>query len=210
MATAFAILLVATPRLAAQTGSVRGHVVRADRPAGLADAYLELRPSGARARTDARGFFVFRDVPVGKAEVAVRRVGFASAIVVIQVDSVAVTEVDIPLESVPVNLDPIVTSATRDARSLSNVAAAVSVADTSAILRDRTVGLHETLRMMPGVQVASRYGGVEDVRIGIRGSASRTGLRQFAVSRCSSTASRSPNRMESRGSTSSSSRRRDR
>src|SRR4029077_3602853 len=73
-------------------------------------------------------------------------------------------------------LDPIVTSATRDARSLREVAAAVSVADTSSIRRDRTVGLHEALRMMPGVQVASRYGGIEDVRVGIRGSASRGGV----------------------------------
>ena len=56
------------------------------------------------------------------------------------------------------------------------MAAAVSVADTSAIRRGRTVGLHETLRMMPGVQAASRYGGMEDVKIGIRGSASRAGL----------------------------------
>ena len=58
-------------------------------------------------------------------------------------------------------------------RSLSELAVAVSVVDSSAILRDRTVGLHEALRMMPGVQVASRYG-TFDVNIGIRGSAART------------------------------------
>jgi len=163
-------------RVAAQTGIVRGHVVRADLPVGLADADLELRPSGARTRTDARGFFVFRDVLPGQVEVAVRRPGFAPVIVGLQVDTLAAAEVDIPLEPVPTMLDPIVTSATRDARSLSEVAAAVSVADTSSIRRGRTVGLHETLRMMPGLQVASRYGGMEDVRIGIRGSASRGGV----------------------------------
>lgn len=104
-----------------------------------------------------------------------RLVGFGPAVVVLQVDTLAVMEVDIPLEPVPTTLDPIVTSATRYARSLSQVAAAVSVADTSAIGRDRTVGLHETLRMMPGVQVASRYG-TDDAKIGIRGSAARSGL----------------------------------
>ena len=176
MATALTILLAgAAARLTAQAGTIRGHVVRADRPIGLADADLELRPSGARARTDARGFFVFRGLPAGPVELAVRRVGFAPAVVVLQVDTLAVTDIHIPLEPVVTILDPIVTSATRDERSLSEVAAAVSVADTSAIRRGRTVGLHETLKMMPGVQVASRYGGMEDVKIGIRGSASRAG-----------------------------------
>ncbi len=176
VATSLAILLAgAATHLAAQAGVIRGHVVRADRPVGLADADVELRPSGARVRTDARGFFRFAGLPPGRVELAVRRVGFAPAVLVLQVDTVAVTQVDIPLEPVLTILDPIVTSATRDARSLSEVAAAVSVADTSAIRRDRTVGLHETLRMMPGVQVSSRYG-TDDARIGIRGSASRGGV----------------------------------
>src|SRR6267142_484103 len=130
--TAFAILLAAaTASLAAQTGTIRGRVVRADWPVGLADARLELRPCGATTRTDARGFFVFRGIPTGQVEVDVRRVGFGPTVVVIQVDSLAVTQVDIALEPVPTLLNPIVTSATRDARSLSEVAAAVSVADTS-------------------------------------------------------------------------------
>lgn len=177
VAAAAAILLGATAApLAAQGGILRGHVVRADRLIGLPDAYLELRPSGSRTRTDARGFFEVRGLPQGEVEVAVSRLGFVPTLVVLQVDTLAVTEVDIALEPVAIMLDPIVTSATRDARSLSEVGAAVSVADTSAIRRDRTIGLHETLRMMPGVQVASRYGGMEDVRIGIRGSASRGGV----------------------------------
>lgn len=172
-ATALAILLAAAAApLSAQGGTIRGRVVRADGPVGLSDAHLELRPSGARTRTDARGFFVFRDVTPGQVEVAVRRVGFGPAVVALQVGALAVSEVDIPLEPVPTTLDPIVTSPTRDARSLSEVAAAVSVADTSTIRRGRTVGLHETLRMMPGVQVASRYG-TDDANIGIRGSAAR-------------------------------------
>jgi iron complex outermembrane receptor protein len=171
--TGLALLLAgAAARAGAQAGSIRGHVVRADRPVGLAEAEVELRPSGASTRTDDRGFFLFRDLSPGRVELAARRVGFAPAVLVVQVESLVVTQVDIPLEPVPTVLDPIVTSVTRDARSLSEVAAAVSVADTSAIGRARTVGLHETLRMMPGVQVASRYG-TDDVNIGIRGSAAR-------------------------------------
>lgn len=183
VATIVAILLAGgAARLAAQAGVVRGRVVRADQPTGLSDAELVLGPSGIRTRTDPRGFFEFRGVAPGRVELAVRRVGFAPVMVVLQVDGVTPTQLDIPLEPVATILDPIVTSVTRDQRSLSEVAAAVSVADTSAIDRGRTIGLHETLRMMPGVQAASQYG-TDQVSIGIRGSAARgpSGLRGLAV-----------------------------
>ena len=116
-------------------------------------------------------------------------------VVMLQVDALTVTEVDIPLEPVATILDPIVTSVTRDARSLSEVAAAVSVADTVGhSVATGPSGCTKPSRMMPGVQAASRYG-TDDVNIGIRGSASRAGHWRCAVSRCCSTASRSRNRM---------------
>jgi iron complex outermembrane receptor protein len=158
--------------LAGQAGVVRGRVVRADGPVGVTDAELVLSPSGATTRTDPRGYFVFRGVAPGQVEVAARRPGFVPATMAVRVDALAATEVDIPLEPIAAILDPIVTSATRDPRSLGEVAGAVSVTDSSTIRRDRMVGLHEPLRTMPGVQVASRYG-TDDVNIGIRGSASR-------------------------------------
>jgi iron complex outermembrane receptor protein len=174
---ALALILLGTAAAPspAQRGVLRGHVVRADRPIGLAGADLELRPSGSRTRTDARGFFAFGGLAAGTVDVVVRRVGFTPAVVTVEVDTLTATQIDIPLDPAPIMLDPIVTSATRDERSLSQVAAAVSVADTSSIQRDRTIGLHEVLGTMPGVQAASRYG-TEDARIGIRGSASRGGV----------------------------------
>jgi iron complex outermembrane receptor protein len=183
VATIIAILLAAgAARLAAQAGVIRGRVVRADQPIGLADADLVLGPPGVTTRTDPRGFFEFRGVAPGRVELAVRRVGFAPVVVVLRVDGVRTTQVDIPLQPVATILDPIVTSVTRDQRSLSEVAAAVSVADTSAIGRGRTVGLDETLRMKPGVEVSSPYG-TDEVSIGIRGSAARgpQALRGIAV-----------------------------
>jgi iron complex outermembrane receptor protein len=169
-------------RLAAQAGVIRGQVIRADYPVGLAEADLELHPFGARTTTDARGFFTFRRIAPGPVELTVRRLGFRQTVVALEVDTLTATVIDIALQPVPTILAPIVTSATRDARSLSEVAASVSVADTSAIDRGRTVGLHETLRMMPGVQAASQYG-TDQVSIGIRGSAARGafGLRGVAV-----------------------------
>ena len=178
-----AILLAGgATRLTAQAGVIRGRVVRADQPVGLADADVSLGASGVRTSTDPRGSFEFRGVVPGPVELTVRRVGFAPRVVVLQVDGVTTARVDIALEPVVTTLDPIVTSVTRDPRSLSEVAAAVSVADTSAIDRGRTVGLNETLRMMPGVQAASQYG-TDQVSIGIRGSAARGAfaLRGIAV-----------------------------
>jgi iron complex outermembrane receptor protein len=171
--TILALLLIGhAPCLAAQTGVVRGRVVRADVPVSLPEAEVVLQPSGVSTRTDARGFFEFRAVAPGPVDVAVRRIGYAPVVVAILVDSVATTRMDIRLDPAAALLDPIVTSVTRDERTLSELPAAVSVADTSAIDHGRTVGLHETLRMMPGVQAASQYG-TDQVSIGIRGSAAR-------------------------------------
>src|SRR4051812_39733804 len=173
IATALTILLAgAVARLGAQAGSVRGHVLRGDGRGALGEAQIDLRPGGRSTRTDARGFFQFPDVAPGPVELAVRRVGFAPRVVTVEVKPVAATDVDIRLEAVLTIHDLTVTSEKRDPKSLSDVTGAVSVADTSAIRRGRTVGLHETLRMMPGVQVPSRYG-TEDVNLGIRGSAAR-------------------------------------
>src|SRR5690349_15742061 len=142
VATVMAALLAGGAlELVAQAGVVRGRVVRADGPVGLADVELVLSPSGATTRTDSRGYFAFRGVVPGQVEVAARRPGFSPAIVALSVDGLADTDVDIPLEPVAVILDPIVSTATRDPQSLSEVAAAVSVADTSSIRRSRTVGL---------------------------------------------------------------------
>src|SRR3954452_12858097 len=173
MAAALGILLAgAVARADGQAGSIRGHVLRSDGRAALSEAQIELRPAGVSTRTDARGFFQFKDVSPGPVELAVRRVGFAPAVVPVQVKPGGVADVAIRLEAVLTIHDLTVTSESRDPRSLTDVTGAVSIADTSAIRRGRTVGLHETLRMMPGVQAPSRYG-TEDVNLGIRGSASR-------------------------------------
>jgi iron complex outermembrane receptor protein len=159
--------------LAGQAGVIRGRVIRADGPVALADVELVLNPSEATSRSDAHGYFEFSGVTPGRVELVARRPGFAPTSVTLRVVSNAATEIDIALEPLAAILDPIVTLVPRDSRSLADVAAAVSVVDSSAILRDRTIGLHEALRTMPGVQVASRNG-THDVNIGIRGSAART------------------------------------
>jgi outer membrane receptor protein involved in Fe transport len=166
----------------AQSGTVRGRVVRADQDAGVPDAEVLVRGTTLSARSDGAGRFAIVAVPAGQVELLIRRLGFAPASLTLTLEPDGVVEVEASLSPAVTMLDPIVTSATLDPRSLASIPAGVSVADTASIGRDRTVALSETLRMMPGVQVASRYG-TEDVNIGIRGSSMRTrqGVRGLAV-----------------------------
>jgi iron complex outermembrane recepter protein len=169
-----ALLAGGAADLAAQAGIIRGRVVNADQPVGLTGVELTLSPSGATTRTDPSGHFVFHGVTPGHFELSARTPGFVTAVVALDVRVGAATELEIRLEPVFAVLDPIVASATRlDPRRMADVARTVSVADSSAIQRGRMVGLNETLRVVPGVQAASRYG-TDDVTIGIRGSAARS------------------------------------
>lgn len=159
--------------LCAQGASISGRVLKAGSDSAVAAAEVLLKSGGARTVTDSAGRFMLHDVPPGNAEIVVRQFGFAPATIQVSVAAGEERVVTVPLTAVLTTLDLITTTATRDPRSLVDVPAAISVADTIAIRQGRTVGLNETLRMMPGVQTASRYG-TDDVNIGIRGSASRT------------------------------------
>ena len=72
-------------------------------------------------------------------------------------------------------LDPVVTTATRDARALREVPAATSVVDSTALARSRGVHLGDALRAVPGIQAGSLYG-TEDVKITARGAGVRSGF----------------------------------
>ena len=69
----------------------------------------------------------------------------------------------------------VVVTASREARSLAGVPAAVSVVDSVALARTRMVNIGEALRAVPGVTAGSLYG-TEDVKITSRGSGVRSGF----------------------------------
>ena len=72
-------------------------------------------------------------------------------------------------------LNPVVTTATRDARALRDVPAAMSVVDSTSLSRSRTLHLGDALRAVPGIQAGSLYG-TEDVKITARGAGVRSGF----------------------------------
>jgi iron complex outermembrane receptor protein len=72
-------------------------------------------------------------------------------------------------------LNPVVTTATRDARELRKLPVSVTVIDTNTLARTSQVSLTEALRTVPGVLAGNLFGG-DDVRLSIRGSGARGGF----------------------------------
>jgi iron complex outermembrane receptor protein len=72
-------------------------------------------------------------------------------------------------------LNPVVTTATRDARELRQLPVSVTVVDSTTLSRTSTVSLTEALRTVPGVIAGNLFGG-DDVRLSIRGSGARGGF----------------------------------
>lgn len=82
-----------------------------------------------------------------------------------------------------VQMDPVVVTATRGAKHVTQVPGAVTVVDQKQILQGRpATGVDEALRIVPGVQAERRFG-PDSVRISIRGSGIRAtfGVRSIRV-----------------------------
>lgn len=171
----------AAPAAAQSTGTVRGVLRDSTRHSPVAGAEIRLGDERS-TRTDADGAWRFSAVTAGEHILRVRHPGYGPLTRRVTVSAGATLDLDLRLVHVATTLTPIVVTATRDARSLADVPAAASVADSTTIQSGRTAGLHEVLRLTPGVQATSRFG-LDDVNLSIRGSGVRTtfGVRGVAV-----------------------------
>jgi iron complex outermembrane receptor protein len=171
---------IAVPLAGQSTGAIAG-VVR-DSLSSRALADVQVRVLDRSATTDATGRWRIDNLPAGPTDVVMRRPGFRPITRVVTVIAARTVELDVVLAETAATLTPIVVSATRERRSLAEVPVAVSVADETTIQSGRTAGLHEVLRLTPGVQATSRFG-LDDVNLSIRGSGVRTtfGVRGVAV-----------------------------
>lgn len=163
------------------TASLRGTIT--DSATGRPVAAVQVTVPGLREALSGReGTWAIGSVPAGTVEVRFRRVGYAPQSIRLTLAAGEEHHLDAVLRPLAVELAPVVVSATRDARSLADVPVAVSVADSTTIQSGRTAGLHEVLRLTPGVQATSRFG-LDDVNLSIRGSGVRTtfGVRGVAV-----------------------------
>lgn len=175
-----ALALLPAGSAAAQQRALSGRVLDARSREPVPEAQVYAGGTKVSTYTDAAGAFLL-SVPTGPVELRVRRIGYLPAARTIAEGEPA-GAIEILLDPAPTELAPMVVTATRDARSLADVPAAVSVVDSTVINGGRTAGLHEVLRYAPGVQATSRYG-LDDVNISIRGSGIRSsfGVRGVAV-----------------------------
>lgn len=72
-------------------------------------------------------------------------------------------------------LNPVVTTAARDARELRRLPVSMSVVDSATLAKTSTISLSEALRTVPGVRADGLFGG-DDVKLSIRGSGVRSGF----------------------------------
>ncbi len=101
------------PSDGAGSGRLLGQVLDALTEAPVVTAAVSIRGRPAVVDTNRRGRFVLSGVPAGQHELEVRRIGYAPLRHSITVDRGHTTEVEIGLVPAPVEMDPIVATATR-------------------------------------------------------------------------------------------------
>jgi TonB-linked SusC/RagA family outer membrane protein len=94
------------------TGRVEGSVIDARTRQPIAGASVFIHGTGIGAQTNDRGRFVLVNVPVGRREVRVRRIGFQTAGRAFEVPAGAVVQADFQINEAAVSLDEVVVTGT--------------------------------------------------------------------------------------------------
>lgn len=182
----FAVTLVAVTVVGAQSppsaasvvgaGVIAGRVTDAKSGAvlGYCNVALESTPRGAVA--DARGRFIISNVPAGTYALVVSRVGHAtqrkSDVLVSPGDT---TRVDIALQSVLIEADPVVVTATRVEQTARMAPASVSVLSQDEIAARDPSTFDRAIETVPGLNAFRSTGGISVQSIQIRGSSDVAG-----------------------------------
>ncbi len=141
---------------------VAGVVVGGPEGAPVAGATVALRSTALRTTTDSAGRFTFLRAPTGPLGLVSVALGFAPASVAVPAGA-ADTAVRVVMVPNPVEVAPIVVTASRDVRLASEAPVSVSVATTGDLRREATIGVDEAVARVPGVEIL-------DGQISIRGS----------------------------------------
>ncbi|TVR63968.1 MAG: TonB-dependent receptor [Gemmatimonadales bacterium] len=160
------LLLLGSP-LGAQTagseaGTLRGQVLDTS-GAPISSATVRVVPDGPGALSDAAGRFTVRDVPAGAVQLRVERLGFRST--EFSVDAATAGALEIVLESSPIAVEGVVTTATPTGSGASYQA--VQAFNTEQLRRLSGTSLGEMLDGQPGL--SSRSFGSATARPIIRG-----------------------------------------
>jgi outer membrane receptor protein involved in Fe transport len=163
-------LLLLPAVAAAQTGTVSGTVSRAD-GSPIDGARVSVQLPARAVSTDQSGRYQLRGLPAGNYQVSISAVGQRLARRDVDVIAGRTTALDVRLESGPLMLSGIVTSATRTPAEASRVAATVNVLTSEQIRTSPARETQDLLREIPGVELArtsSLVGGSAQI-VSIRG-----------------------------------------
>jgi outer membrane receptor for ferrienterochelin and colicins len=171
MASAFALLLLASPALA-QAGAITGRVTSAETAAPIASASVEVRTEAGQVLTgtlsNAEGVYRIANVAPGTYTVTARSIGFRAATNE-NVTVAAGETVNLSFQLAPgaVELNPIVVSASRRVERALDAPARVEVVGQQAIEERPAVTPVDHIRALPGVDIATH--GVQSANVVARG-----------------------------------------
>ena len=133
----------------------------------VAGAFVEVAGTTLHTMTDAEGRFAFAHTPGGPLTLRVARIGFLPALLHLSADGAPARAVTVMLVPAPIEVSPVVVTASRETHLAEDAPTSVSVATTEDIERRATIGVDQAVARVPGVQIL-------DGQINIRGSSGYT------------------------------------
>ena len=142
---------------------VAGTVVNATDSVPVAGASVAIIGTTLRMTTDAGGRFAFPRAPVDMLDLLAARIGYEPEILSLPSGPGDDTAVVIVLPPNPVEISPVVVTASREAHLADETPVSVAIATATDLEQHATIGLDEAIARVPGVEI-------QDGQIGIRGS----------------------------------------
>ena len=147
-----------------------GTVSQAGTGTPIAGVVIRIIPGGRAALSGQHGDFVISIPDSIPSMVEFRRVGYAPRDIPIAPSDSAEVPLRVLLEESPYSVDPVVTTATREAVAVDDVPFSIDVVSASELRVRNANDLGEALESVPGVSLQS-YGGLGDIQtLSIRGS----------------------------------------
>jgi outer membrane receptor for ferrienterochelin and colicins len=163
-----ALALLARPALA-QSGSITGRITDSTSRAPIASARVQAvgGPTSVMATSGEDGSYRLVNLAAGTYSVVVTRIGYSARRVEnLRVESAAVTA-DVVMSEIGVELNPVVTTASRKAEKALDAPASVAVVELREIQERPAVTVADHLKSVPGVDI--NQGGVGQSNIVARG-----------------------------------------
>ena len=125
----------------APAGSLTGLVLSGADSTPVVGAFVEIAGTTLHTATDAAGRFAFTRTPPGILVLRVARIGFLPATVRLRGDSAATPEITVVLVPAPIEVSPLVVTASRETHLAEDAPTSVSVATSQDIEHRATIGV---------------------------------------------------------------------